>query len=831
MKLLFSVLLVLSLSTLFAQNTYHRIDQLNTAQRWIRSDAAQAATPSTSVLIYQHGGATIGTAGASTGQVTSQNGAGHYDLNRVERIGGDTLFLALPINNTYRALNSQLVLYNGSPTVTVSGNQSVSQPYDGRLGGVAFIAATERITFAAGSSLDASGAGFRGGVGIESNSDCNRLTIASSLAYGPGNWRGSSRGEGIGGVPVNQPLGRAAAANGGGGGNDHNAGGGGGANVAGGGVGARNIVMGLFNNACRGNFPGLGGNALEADDNMLFFGGGGGAGHANNFEDSDGANGGGLIVLWAPSVVFGNGAELNVNGDDAPSTNGDGGGGGGAGGSILIASDSLSGRPDLFLDGGDGGDVQLAPSRCFGPGGGGGGGRLLTTASVRNNYNPDVSLDGGTFGKRLGSNECGPNEEPAGEGEDGMEEDISILVPFGGFVQSADTICGGEVLQLVDASSEDARVEWTVTPQDIGLQVTTSGRNLLVGTTPSTVGTFSAVQTLFIGNESYPGDTAVFTVVPSPSVDFIAAVYSQGMVFLSVMDAMGFDFIRYDFGDGTVIDTSATSLNHAYTEAGNFTTSVTLVNERCGNQIFLDTTFVVAEFASADASLKFAEGCAPLTFSITDRSTGTFSDRIWNFPGGNPETSNEVQPTVTYTEPGEYDITLTLVGGVGADTIRRIPVSVFAQPEAMIDATVDTASATFINETANGMDYSWDFGDGNGSTEEAPTHTYGEIGTYTVTYFVENGPCRDSATLEVVIDVLSDVVELEELGVRLFPNPTTGLVTITGPARITGAFDLAGRKVLAASDRNIDLASLPSGTYLVSVAVADKTYWVRVVRR
>jgi len=79
--------------------------------------------------------------------------------------------------------------------------------------------------------------------------------------------------------------------------------------------------------------------------------------------------------------------------------------------------------------------------------------------------------------------------------------------------------------------------------------------------------------------------------------------------------------------------------------------------------------------------------------------------------------------------------------------------------------------------------------------------------------------------------VISDVVDLEELGVRLFPNPTSGQLTLTGPARITGVFDLTGRQVLTENNRNTDLTGLPAGTYMVSVLAADKVYWVRVIKR
>ncbi|TXF90400.1 PKD domain-containing protein [Neolewinella aurantiaca] len=831
MKIFVTGLFIMSFSFLFAQNTYHQVTELNSGQQWLRSAAAQASAPGTSLLIYQHGGASISTSGGNTGQVTNYNGAGHYDLNRVDRVNGDTVFLTLPIRHTYSFLHTQVVLFETSPTVSVNGDQVVSQPFDGALGGVAFIAAEERILFRPGASLDASDAGFRGGQGTESDSDCNRLTIASSLTYGPGNWRGSSRGEGIAGVPASQPFGRAAAANGGGGGNDHNAGGGGGGNVTEGGVGARNVVMGLFNNACRGNYPGLAGSGLDNDDQRVYFGGGGGAGHANNTTNAHGGNGGGLIVLWAPTIDFGASSTLTVNGQDGADVDGDGGGGGGAAGSILLIADTLVGSPDLSLRGGNGGDVTNQPSRCFGPGGGGGGGRLLNAARVTDDYSPDASLEGGEFGKRLTSNECGPNDEPGGVGEDGEEELIAPIIPSGGFVQNTDVLCGGEILLLTDASNGANSVEWEVTPQSSDLRVDVIGQSLRVITAPEAGGAFRAVQMLIVDGISFPGDTAYFTVSPSPSITSASVVNNGEMVTVTLQDAIGFDSIRYDFGDGYSVDTTVTSLSHVYDEIGDYQIFVTLLSENCGNEIVVSRPFIVREFAAVNTDLKFAEGCAPLTFTITDVSTGYYEDRRWNFPGGTPATSNAVQPTVTYSEPGEYDATLTLLGAFGPDTIRIVPVAVFAQPAADVSVSVDTSTATFTNNSTDATDYLWDFGDNNTSTEAEPVHTYEATGTYTVTLIADNSPCTDSIRFDVVIDVLSGLADLEQLGVRLYPNPTSGQLNLTGPATIFGVFDVSGRRVLEGGQRNTDLSHLPSGTYMVGVTAEGRTHWVRVIRR
>ncbi|WP_020568168.1 PKD domain-containing protein [Neolewinella persica] len=831
MKFLFSSLALLFCALLSAQNSYHVIVEINSSEQWLRSTAAQGADDQTRLLIYQHGGADINLSGSNIGRVSATNGAGHYDLNKVIGVNGDTLFLAFPITHDYALASTQLVVYQSWNEVSVTGEQLVSQPYDGTTGGVIFLAAESRISLEKNAVLHAEGSGFRGAAGRESDSNCNRFTSADGEVYDLANWRGSPRGEGIAGVPAGQEAGRAFAANGGGGGNDHNSGGGGGANSGPGGNGARNIVMGLLNNACRGNFPGWGGSGLITNHDILYFGGGGGAGHANNTNMASGGNGGGLIVLWAPTINFDVSSRLDVSGLPGQDVNGDGGGGGGAAGSILLIADTLRGNPAIDLSGGKGGDVTNAPDRCFGPGGGGSGGRMISAARARSAFSPVSNFSQGGPGLRLGSNECGPNDEPAGVGSVGNETTILYPVPFGGFTQSADTLCGGEQLLITDASLGSRAVTWEVLPEVPGVTVQPVGLSLRIFFADSVRGTFRAIQTLqtprgFI----YPGDTATFTVFPNPVVETTDIIFDDEFVSVNLTGANGFDSIRYDFGDGTIIDTNVVVLDHTYQEGGTYLVTVTLLNANCGDLVAGLARTILPEFSVAEISLKDVDGCAPLTFSIADISTGTYDDRKWNFPGGSPETSQEANPEVTYTEPGTYEITLTLFGAVGNDTIRTIPVRIYAQPTAELTASVDTSAATFVNLSLNATEHYWNFGDDSLSMEAEPTHTYAATGSYEVTYVAINGPCRDTLLQDVVIDVLSEIRELAELGVKLFPNPTTGVLQVSGPAQIIGAYDLRGRVLgLPVTDQSLDLSQQPAGTYIIRVLAGGHVFAVPII--
>src|SRR6056297_4251408 len=179
-----------------------------------------------------------------------------------------------------------------------------------------------------------------------------------------------------------------------------------------------------------------------------------------------------------------------------------------------------------------------------------------------------------------------------------------------------------------------------------------------------------------------------------------------------------------------------------------------------GNNLFIDRLWVQTDCydldaPNADFSANFIEGCEGMVVDFTDLSTEFPQSHDWIFDGGVPNNSSDPNPTIIYDEPGEYAVTLTVTNPEGTDTETKIGyIMVGDDPTAdfEIDITDRTVDFTYIGERA--ISFDWLFGDGNGSTEENPTHTYVEDGEYNVELTVTNDCGTATTELSVVISTL-----------------------------------------------------------------------------
>jgi len=135
----------------------------------------------------------------------------------------------------------------------------------------------------------------------------------------------------------------------------------------------------------------------------------------------------------------------------------------------------------------------------------------------------------------------------------------------------------------------------------------------------------------------------------------------------------------------------------------------------------------VASFA-ADQTNAIA-GVTLITF--TNQSSNA-TNYIWDF--GDSNTSTNANPSHTYTTSAVYTVTLTAIGS-GETNVLSIPNYITVTPRAFFLTSVAFGPAPLTVEFRNfssggATNYFWDFGDGNTSTNFAPTNTYSNAGTY-----------------------------------------------------------------------------------------------------
>ena len=131
----------------------------------------------------------------------------------------------------------------------------------------------------------------------------------------------------------------------------------------------------------------------------------------------------------------------------------------------------------------------------------------------------------------------------------------------------------------------------------------------------------------------------------------------------------------------------------------------------------------------------------------------------WDFGGGAVATGESA--THTFSDEGTHTVTFTF-SNEGGSVSYNCDVNVIIAA-AVVNASVNKSTVSICDEdpsvqfTANvrgsaPLTYSWDFGDGNTSNEASPTHTYSDMGAYTVTLTLTNEGGTDSGTVTVTVN-------------------------------------------------------------------------------
>jgi gliding motility-associated-like protein len=317
------------------------------------------------------------------------------------------------------------------------------------------------------------------------------------------------------------------------------------------------------------------------------------------------------------------------------------------------------------------------------------------------------------------------------------------------------TICVGETVSFQNNSSPSPVSSfWTFSDGTNSSQINPVKTFLSGGT----------YQVRLINNYGNCSDsiTKAVTVISSPTVDFTAndstgcnAPFTVQFTDKSPAAATWY----WDFGDGT----SSTQQNpsHTYSSAGDYdvTLSITL-SGGCSN-VITKKQYIKIHPAAVSILNAPAGGCIPFTYSPVPsvQSVDSITSYSWDF--GDGTTSTQQLPTHTYNTAGNYTIQLTITAQTGCTKTISIPNGVLAgtKPTANFSFTPNNSCAssviqfTDMSVTTPGanVQWIWEFGDGQTSPLQNPTHVYQDTGVLTIKLTVLNNGCADIITKTITV--------------------------------------------------------------------------------
>ena len=169
----------------------------------------------------------------------------------------------------------------------------------------------------------------------------------------------------------------------------------------------------------------------------------------------------------------------------------------------------------------------------------------------------------------------------------------------------------------------------------------------------------------------------------------------------------------------------------------------------------IDIGIPTAAFTSDTANI--AEGD---TINFEDQSDGNPDTWNWDFGDGNA--SNEQNPSHIYSTEGTYTVELTVSYDNRKDTATKTDyITVGSAPTSAFSSDTTNISEgetiNFEDQSSGDIDtWSWEFGDGDTSSYQNPSHTYSSAGTYMVELTVSNEYGEDTETKTDYIIVTSN---------------------------------------------------------------------------
>ncbi len=210
---------------------------------------------------------------------------------------------------------------------------------------------------------------------------------------------------------------------------------------------------------------------------------------------------------------------------------------------------------------------------------------------------------------------------------------------------------------------------------------------------------------------------------------------------------------QWDFGNGVTSSSATPSVT--YSSVGTYTVRLTVVTKGgCTETITVNNAIKVGTKPVAEFTVDKTNSCAGEPFQFSSSSTPADE---WSWDFGDGGTSTAENPAYKYQDTGYFPVRLIAYNNGCADTVEKAnlvyvmaPVARFTpQYSCTNPLTVQFQDNSILDPTHGAATYSWNFGNGQTSSQVNPTVTFAAYGTYPITLTITDPVCTYTRTVNI----------------------------------------------------------------------------------
>lgn len=395
-----------------------------------------------------------------------------------------------------------------------------------------------------------------------------------------------------------------------------------------------------------------------------------------------------------------------------------------------------------------------------------------------------------------------------------------------------------------------------------------------VAHTYATYGTYYATMTVYDVNWNAVGDSTfpvtLNTQPPVRCASFTHTTNGLSANFISTSNCTGSNLTySWNFGDGNW--STGVQVNHTYNSPGTYIVTHLIYDGSSLLDSIQDTLTITPNPPSNCASFTYSANNNVVSFTNTStcQSAATY---LWIF--GDNNSGSGANPTHTYASAGTYYVVLVVLDSASqlidssyqSVTINMPPAcqALFTYAQAYVNNQPVPGHVVVTDQsTGSNLGYYWDFGDGNNSSSQNPTHTYNGNGPYMLCLTVSNSACTSMFCDTLSVDSNGNVLRSkqgftihvggyavginalnQDVSFNAFPNPFEDELnlTISGMEEGKAEFRILNQtgQVMSVNYLNIsnsqvhhkiDVSHLEKGMYILQLNTDSGTKTTKLIKR